>query len=63
MTLLLLIIAGVSAFYYFRSSQTNTRSSRYQNGQDPHAYAYARSEHPEILDKGQTTGRPRKNIN
>ncbi|MEE8825604.1 hypothetical protein LASUN_03460 [Lentilactobacillus sunkii] len=63
MTLLILTIVGLSAFYYFRSSKSNNRSSRYQNSQDPHAYAYARDEHPEILDKGQTSGRPRKNIN
>jgi hypothetical protein len=63
MTLLILTIVGLSAFYYFRSSQSNNRSNRYQSSQDPHAYAYAHNEHPEILDKGQTTGRPRKNIN
>lgn len=63
MTLLILTVVGLSAFYYFRSSQSNNQSKRYQNSQDPHAYAYARNDHPEILDKGQTTGRPRKNIN
>lgn len=58
MTLLILTIIGLSAYYYIKRSQTD-RSGH----QDPHAYAYARNEHPEILDKGQTTGRPRKNIN
>ncbi len=48
MTLLILTIIGLSAYYYIKSSQTD-RSGR----QDPHAYAYARNEHPEILDRAK----------
>ncbi len=63
MTLLILGIAAFAAYTYFKNNQSQNRSTNYQNPRDPHAYAYARNEHPEILDKGQRTGRPRKNVN
>ncbi|GHP13079.1 hypothetical protein YK48G_05040 [Lentilactobacillus fungorum] len=63
MTLLILALAAIAGYYYFKNNQSKPRNNRYQNTQGPNAYAYARNEHPEILDKGQGTGRPRKNIN
>ncbi|WP_054655018.1 hypothetical protein [Lentilactobacillus kisonensis] len=60
MTLLILAMAAIAGYYYFKNTQSRNRTNRYQNTQGPHAYAYARNDHPEILDKGQGTGRPRK---
>lgn len=63
MTLLILAMAAIAGYYYFKNTQSRNRTNRYQDTQGQHAYAYARNDHPEILDKGQGTGRPRKNIN
>ena len=63
MTLLILGILAVAGYYYFKNNQSRSQANPYQQTRDPHAYAYARNDHPEILDKGQGSGRPRKNIN
>ncbi|MFT8994149.1 hypothetical protein [Lentilactobacillus hilgardii] len=59
----LILLASIAVYYVVtRSSNNQSKTTRDQFGRQ-HAYARARNDEPEILDKGQTNGRSRRNVN
>ncbi|GEP24965.1 MAG: hypothetical protein ABF679_04330 [Lentilactobacillus diolivorans] len=57
----LLLLASVAIYYVLTRSNNNQTKNR--SDQFGRQYARAKNDEPEILDKGQTNGRSRRNVN